>query len=196
LGHRDASLGAGDLRDRFPQTELDRNPAAAGRSTVIDATARFPFKLLELPSSAATPAMPLSSLARASEGLIRSPRVNILINSLIVYVIVFHVWAMVLEMFLWTKPLGRKTFGLSKEDAETSKTLAANQGLYNGFLAAGLVLSFLVANPDTAFTLKLFFLACVALAGLYGGITAKMSILFMQGLPAMIALALLLFARA
>ena len=121
---------------------------------------------------------------------------NILINALIVYVIIFHVWAMVLEMFLWTKPLGRKTFGLSKEDAETSKTLASNQGLYNGFLAAGLVLSLLVANPDTAFTLKVFFLACVALAGLYGGITAKMSILFMQGLPAMVALALLLFARA
>jgi putative membrane protein len=99
---------------------------------------------------------------------------------------------MVLEMFFWTKPLGRKTFGLSKEDAETSKTLAANQGLYNGFLAAGLVLSFLVQNANTAFTLQIFFLSCVALAGLYGGITAKMSILFMQGLPAMIALGLLL----
>jgi putative membrane protein len=117
-----------------------------------------------------------------------------LITALIVFVIVFHLWAMVLEMFLWTKPLGRKTFGLSKEDAESSKTLAANQGLYNGFLAAGLVLSFLVQNPDTAFTLQVFFLSCVALAGLYGGVTAKMSILFMQGLPAMIALGLLLLA--
>ena len=136
----------------------------------------------------------VGAIARQAS-LIASPWVTVLINVLIAYVIVFHIWAMVLEMFLWTKPLGRKTFGLSKEDAETSKTLAANQGLYNGFLAAGLVLSFLVANPDTAFTLKLFFLACVALAGLYGGITAKMSILFMQGLPAMIALALLVFAR-
>ncbi|MGB5702536.1 MAG: DUF1304 domain-containing protein [Polyangiales bacterium] len=117
---------------------------------------------------------------------------NAAITALIVYVIVFHVWAMVLEMFLWTKPLGRKTFGLSKEDAETSKTLAANQGLYNGFLAAGLVLSLLIANPHTAFTLKVFFLACVSLAGLYGGITAKIQILFMQGLPALVALALLL----
>jgi putative membrane protein len=117
-----------------------------------------------------------------------------LTTAIIVFVIVFHLWAMVLEMFLWTKPLGRKTFGLSKEDAESSKTLAANQGLYNGFLAAGLVLSFLVQNPDTAFTLQVFFLSCVALAGLYGGITAKMSILFMQGLPAMIALGLLLLA--
>ena len=99
---------------------------------------------------------------------------------------------MVLEMFLWTKPLGRKTFGLSKEDAETSKTLAANQGLYNGFLAAGLLLSLLVHDPGTAFTLKVFFLGCVALAGLYGGVTAKIQILFMQGLPALIALALIL----
>ena len=119
---------------------------------------------------------------------------NAVITALIVYVIVFHLWAMVLEMFLWTKPLGRKTFGLSKEDAESSKTLAANQGLYNGFLAAGLVLSLLVASPATAFTLKVFFLACVSLAGLYGGVTAKIQILFMQGLPALIALALLLLA--
>ena len=118
----------------------------------------------------------------------------VLITALIIYVIVFHIWAMVLEMFLWTKPLGRKTFGLSKEHAEISKTLAANQGLYNGFLAAGLALSFIVANPDTAITLQVFFLACVSLAGLYGAITANTSILFMQGVPAMIALALLLFA--
>ncbi len=114
------------------------------------------------------------------------------ITALIVYVIIFHVWAMVLEMFLWTKPLGRKTFGLSKENAEVSKTLAANQGLYNGFLAAGLVLSFFVPNPDTAFALRVFFLACVSLAGLYGGITVNMRIMFVQGVPAMIALGLLL----
>lgn len=119
---------------------------------------------------------------------------TVVLTALVVFVIVFHLWAMVLEMFFWTKPLGRKTFGLSKEDAEVSKTLAANQGLYNGFLAAGLVLSLVVPNADTAFTLQVFFLTCVSLAGLYGGITAKMSILFMQGLPAMIALALVLFA--
>jgi putative membrane protein len=126
--------------------------------------------------------------------MLGSRSMNAVITALIVYVIVFHLWAMVLEMFLWTKPLGRKTFGLSKEDAESSKTLAANQGLYNGFLAAGLVLSLLVASPATAFTLKVFFLACVSLAGLYGGVTAKIQILFMQGLPALIALALLLLA--
>ena len=126
--------------------------------------------------------------------MLGSRSMNAVITALIVYVIVFHLWAMVLEMFLWTKPLGRKTFGLSKEAAESSKTLAANQGLYNGFLAAGLVLSLLVASPATAFTLKVFFLACVSLAGLYGGVTAKIQILFMQGLPALIALALLLLA--
>jgi putative membrane protein len=114
-----------------------------------------------------------------------------IILALVVYVIVFHVWAMILEMFLWTKPLGRKTFGLSREDAESSKTLAANQGLYNGFLAAGLVLSFLV-EPGAARTLQIFLLACVSLAGLVGGLTATMSILFLQGLPAMVALGLLL----
>ncbi|MGB5695058.1 MAG: DUF1304 domain-containing protein [Polyangiales bacterium] len=120
---------------------------------------------------------------------------TIAISALIVFVIIFHLWAMVLEMFLWTRPLGRKTFGLSKEDAETSKTLAANQGLYNGFLAAGLALSLVVPSSDTAFTLQVFFLACVSLAGLYGGVTAKMSILFIQGVPAMIALALVLLSR-
>ena len=114
------------------------------------------------------------------------------ITALIIYVIVFHIWAMLLEMVFWTKPLGRKTFGLSKEDAETSKMLAMNQGLYNGFLAAGLILSLVVANQETAFTLQVFLLTCVALAGILGGITAKITIMFLQGVPAMIALALML----
>lgn len=127
--------------------------------------------------------------------MVDSRFVDTAITALIVYVIAFHIWAMVLEMFLWTKPLGRKTFGLSREEAETSKTLAANQGLYNGFLAAGLVLSLIVANPETAFTLKVFLLASVTLAGLYGGITAKIQILFVQGLPALVALGLLLLGR-
>lgn len=117
-----------------------------------------------------------------------------LITGLIVFIAVFHVWALVLEMFLWTKPLGRKTFGTTREEAETSKTLAANQGLYNGFLAAGLILSLVVGNPDTAFTLKVFFLSAVSLAGLYGGITVNMRILLLQGVPALVALALVLAA--
>ena len=117
------------------------------------------------------------------------------ITSLIVYVIVFHLWAMVLEMFFWTKPLGRKTFGLSRTDADASQTLAVNQGLYNGFLAAGLVLSLVVPHPETAFTLQVFLLACVGLAGLVGGITVKLQIFLLQGMPALVALALLLFGR-
>ena len=120
---------------------------------------------------------------------------NTAITLLIVYVIVFHLWAMVLEMFLWTKPLGRKTFGLSREDAEASKTLAVNQGLYNGFLAAGLHLSLIVNHPEPAFTLQVFLLACVGLAGLLGGLTEKYQIFLLQGVPALVALALLLFGR-
>ncbi len=113
-------------------------------------------------------------------------------TALIVYVIVFHIWALVLEMFLWTKPLGRKTFGNSVEVAEASKVLAANQGLYNGFLAAGLVVALVHGDPGVAYAFKVFFLACVAIAGIYGGLTAARMILFVQGVPAIVALALLL----
>ncbi|MEM7436325.1 MAG: DUF1304 domain-containing protein [Myxococcota bacterium] len=116
------------------------------------------------------------------------------ITALIIFIAAFHVWALILEMFLWTKPLGRKTFGISKADAETSKSLAMNQGLYNGFLVAGLVLSLIVSNPDTAFTLKVLFLSCVAVAGIFGGMTVNMRIFFLQGLPAIITLGLVLFA--
>ena len=119
---------------------------------------------------------------------------NALITALIVFIALFHVWALILEMFLWTKPIGRKTFGTSKQDAETSKTLAANQGLYNGFLVVGLVLSLVVANPETAYTLKVVFLSFVSVAGLYGGLTVNMRILLLQGVPAMVALALVVFS--
>ncbi|MGB5811245.1 MAG: DUF1304 domain-containing protein [Polyangiales bacterium] len=117
-----------------------------------------------------------------------------LITGLIIFVAAFHVWALILEMFLWTKPLGRKTFGLTKEVAESSKGLAMNQGLYNGFLVAGLVLSLIVSNPDTAFTLKVLFLSCVSVAGIFGGLTVNMRIFLLQGVPAMVTLALILFA--
>ena len=103
-----------------------------------------------------------------------------------------HLWILVLEMFLWTKPIGRKTFGTTAEVAESSKVLAANQGLYNGFLAAGLLWGLLA----DAWQVKTFFVACVLVAGLYGGFTAKRSILVVQALPAGIALALLLLYRA
>jgi len=104
---------------------------------------------------------------------------------------VLHVWIMVLEMFLWTRPLGLKTFRQSLAAAEASKVLAANQGLYNGFLAAGLVWGLI--GGDGA--VKLFFVACVLVAGIYGGLTAKRSILYVQALPALLALIALLAAR-
>ena len=101
-----------------------------------------------------------------------------------------HVWFLVLEMFLFTRPLGRKTFGVSREDAETMKVLAANQGLYNGFLAAGLVWGLTLGAAGTH--IVLFFLGCVVVAGLYGAATASRAILFVQALPAAIALGLTL----
>lgn len=114
------------------------------------------------------------------------------ITALIIFIAAFHVWALVLEMFLWTKPLGRKTFGISKADAETSKSLAMNQGLYNGFLVVGLIASLVVSNPDTAHTLKLLFLSFVAAAGIFGGLTVNFRIFVLQAVPALIALALIL----
>ena len=107
---------------------------------------------------------------------------------------ILHVWFLVLEMFLWRTPLGRKTFGTSAQDAEVMATLAANQGLYNGFLAAGLAYSLIVRSPvDVHF--QVFFLGCVLLAGLYGGFTASRRILVFQALPAAVALALVVLAR-
>jgi putative membrane protein len=98
------------------------------------------------------------------------------------------VYILVLEMFLWTKPKGLKAFGQTPQMAEATKVLAANQGLYNGFLAAGLFWG--VATQDRSF--MVFFLACVIVAGIYGGLTASRRILFVQALPAAIALALVL----
>lgn len=109
--------------------------------------------------------------------------------SLIALVAVEHLYFLYLEMFAWTQPRTRSTFGTTAEFAEASKSLAANQGLYNGFLAAGLVWSLL--QPDAAFALqlKIFFLACVIVAAIYGALSAKRSILYVQGVPAMLALA-------
>lgn len=106
-------------------------------------------------------------------------------------VALIHLYILVLEMFLWTKPAGRRAFGLTPEFAQASKVLAANQGLYNGFLAAGLLWSLLPGAPAGV---GVFFLGCVLLAGIYGAVTASRKILFVQALPA--ALALLLHALA
>jgi len=105
-----------------------------------------------------------------------------------------HLLFLVLEMFLWTKPFGRRTFGLSEQLANDSASLAANQGLYNGFLAAGLVWAML-PGPH-AIAAGIFFTTCVVVAGVFGGMTAKRSILFVQGVPGAIALALVLASRA
>ncbi|NBD27461.1 DUF1304 domain-containing protein [Paenibacillus glycinis] len=99
-----------------------------------------------------------------------------------------HVYILVLEMFMWTTPRARKAFGTTREEAEATKSLAANQGLYNGFLAAGLVWGLFHPNDQTGQSIELFFLICVLVAALFGGATAKRSIWLVQGLPALIAL--------
>ena len=110
-------------------------------------------------------------------------------DALVALVALLHLWFLVLEMFLWDKPLGLKTFRQTPEAAAASKVLAANQGLYNGFLAAGLVWGLLLRGAG--FDIKVFFLACVVVAGLYGAATVGRKILFVQALPAVLALALL-----
>ncbi|MFZ5755836.1 MAG: DUF1304 domain-containing protein, partial [Pseudomonadota bacterium] len=107
-------------------------------------------------------------------------------------VALLHVYFLVLEMFLWDKPAGLKAFGQTKEAAQASKVLAANQGLYNGFLAAGLVWG-LWLGP-AGFSVKVFFLSCVIIAGVYGAATASRKILYVQALPAAAGLALLLLS--
>ncbi|MFL5321731.1 MAG: DUF1304 domain-containing protein [Myxococcaceae bacterium] len=115
-------------------------------------------------------------------------------NVFVGLVALLHVFFLVLEMFLWNTPRGHKTFQITPQFATESKTLAANQGLYNGFLAAGLVWALLLHDSAMAFQVKVFFLSCVIIAGIYGGITVKRTILFMQMLPAAIALGLVYFA--
>lgn len=114
---------------------------------------------------------------------------SVLTTVAISIVIILHVLFLVLEMFLWNTPFGRKTFGLKEEYARQSATLAANQGLYNGFLAAGLLWG--LVSTD-GFEILVFFLSCIIIAGIYGALTVKRSILFLQALPATIAMALLI----
>ncbi|MUT68616.1 DUF1304 domain-containing protein [Paenibacillus sp. NEAU-GSW1] len=99
-----------------------------------------------------------------------------------------HVYILILEMFLWTTPRARKAFGTDKTFAEATRSLAANQGLYNGFLAAGLFWGLIHPNAAIGHQLQLFFLGCVLVAAVYGGLTAKRSILLVQGLPALAAM--------
>ncbi len=111
-------------------------------------------------------------------------------NIVIALVALLHVYFLVLEMFLWDKPLGLKVFKQTKAAATASKVLAANQGLYNGFLAAGLVWGLSLGEAGTS--IKVFFLCCILVAGLYGAATVGKKILFIQALPAAIGLTLLL----
>lgn len=105
-----------------------------------------------------------------------------------------HIYILFLEMFMWTTPRGMKAFGTTPEVAEISKSLAANQGLYNGFLAAGLIWGLFHPVAVTGREIEIFFLICVLVAAIYGGATAKKSILLVQGLPALIALLFVLFS--
>lgn len=106
----------------------------------------------------------------------------------VVLVALLHLWFLVLEMFLWTRPTGRKVFGLTPEFAEASKSLAANQGLYNGFLAAGLLWGAFLGDV----AIEQFFLGCVIIAGVFGAATASRKILWVQALPGLVALGLVL----
>jgi putative membrane protein len=115
-----------------------------------------------------------------------------LANVLIALVALLHVYFLVLEMFLWDRPFGRRTFGLTPEFSAASKALAANQGLYNGFLAAGLVWGLFLGDAGTP--VKVFFLLCVIVAGVFGAATVSRKILFVQAVPAAVALLALLFS--
>jgi putative membrane protein len=115
---------------------------------------------------------------------------SIIINIIIGIVALLHAYFLILEMFLWEKPAGRKSFRTTAEFAAQSKTLAANQGLYNGFLSAGLIWGLFADDA-----VKIFFLCCVVIAGVFGAFTVSKRIFYIQALPALIGLGLVLFAR-
>jgi putative membrane protein len=114
--------------------------------------------------------------------------VTVLAYVLVALVAALHLYFLYLEMFAWTTPAGRRAFGTDPEFAAATRTLAANQGLYNGFLAAGLVWGMLTEQADV----MVFFLACVAVAGAYGATTVSRKILFVQAVPALVALVVVL----
>jgi len=115
-------------------------------------------------------------------------------TALVVFVALEHLYFMALEMWLWRAPRGLKTFGMTKDYAETTAKLAANQGLYNGFLAAGLIWS--LFSPAHGFSLQVFFLSCVVIAGLFGAATVKPVIALVQAAPAALALGAVLYTGA
>ncbi|MEO8563708.1 MAG: DUF1304 domain-containing protein [bacterium] len=118
---------------------------------------------------------------------------TLLAQAMVALVAVLHLYFLALEMFFWTSPAGRRAFGTTPEFAEASRVLAANQGLYNGFLAAGLLWGLWLGGTGRA--VVTFFLLCVLIAGVYGAITASRKILYVQALPALLALVLTYLAR-
>lgn len=117
---------------------------------------------------------------------------RLLSHLMVLLVILAHLWFMVLEMLLWDHPVGQRIFSMTPEFSAASAVLAANQGLYNGFLAVGLLWGLFARRRE----IKIFFLACIVVAGVYGGITAKITIFYIQALPALIALLLVAFVPA
>jgi putative membrane protein len=111
-------------------------------------------------------------------------------NITVALIALLHLWFLVLEMFLWTRPLGLRTFRLTPEFAAASKVLAANQGLYNGFLAAGLAWGLVLG--DAGNWIKIFFLGCVIVAGVFGALTVGRKILWVQALPGAVAMVFVL----
>jgi len=109
---------------------------------------------------------------------------RLLSHLLVLLVVLIHGWFMVLEMILWNHPVGQRLFEMTPEFSASSAVLAANQGLYNGFLAVGLLWGLFAGRRD----IKVFFLACIVVAGVHGGVTAKTAILYVQALPALVAL--------
>ncbi len=116
---------------------------------------------------------------------------RLLSTALLLLIALEHLWFLVLEMFLWTKPIGLATFRNTLERAEQTAVLAANQGLYNGFLAAGLVWGALHPQPGFALQLRVFFLVCVIVAGVFGAASVSKRIFYVQALPALVTLILL-----
>jgi len=117
---------------------------------------------------------------------------SLVASVLVALVALLHLGFLVLEMFLWTKPIGRRIFGLPPDVMKGSAALAANQGLYNGFLAAGLIWA--LANGAAGYETRLFFLGCVIVAGIFGAVTAKRTILWVQAMPGAIALVFTILA--
>mgnify|MGYP000583389398 CR=1 FL=1 len=117
-----------------------------------------------------------------------SPVMNLAAMVLVALIALLHLYIMVLEIFLWTSPRALKAFGMTAEFAAQTKTLAANQGLYNGFLAAGLIWSLVYPLPGFAWQIAMFFLGCIAVAGIFGAATASRRILFIQTAPAVLAM--------